>query len=70
MQYRTLTNKGRPFVALIRKIFFVLFFTAIVGCVKVSATCKVNTKNIEEDNLHNSLEECVDNPTINITKDF
>ena len=25
---------------------------------------------IEEDNLHNSLEECVDNPTINITKDF
>jgi hypothetical protein len=68
MQYRTLTNKGRPFVALIRKIFFVLFFTAIVGCVKVSATCKVGK--IEENNLHNSLEECRDNPTINITKDF
>ena len=68
MQYRTLTNKGRPFVALIRKIFFVLFFIAIVGCVKVSATCKVSK--IEENNLHNSLEECRDNPTINITKDF
>ena len=68
MQYRTLTNKGRPFVALIRKIFFVLFFTAIVGCVKVSATCKVSK--IEENNLHNSLEECRDNPTINITKYF
>ena len=68
MQYRTLTNKGRPFVALIRKIFFVLFFTAIVGCVKVSATCKVSK--IDENNLHNSLEECRDNPTINITKDF
>ena len=68
MQYRTLTNKGRPFVALIRKIFFVLFFTAIVGGVKVSATCKVSK--IEENNLHNSLEECRDNPTINITKDF
>ena len=68
MQYRTLTNKGRTFVALIRKIFFVLFFTAIVGCVKVSATCKVSK--IEENNLHNSLEECRDNPTINITKDF
>ena len=68
MQYRTLTNKGRPFLALIRKIFFVLFFTAIVGCVKVSATCKVSK--IEENNLHNSLEECRDNPTINITKDF
>ena len=68
MQYRTLTNKGRPFVALIRKIFFVLFFTAIVGCVKVSATCKVSK--IEENNLQNSLEECRDNPTINITKDF
>ena len=68
MQYRTLTNKGRPFVALIRKIFFVLFSTAIVGCVKVSATCKVSK--IEENNLHNSLEECRDNPTINITKDF
>ena len=68
MQYRTLTNKGRPFVALIRKIFFVLFFTAIVGCVKVSATCKVSK--IEENNLHNSLEECRDNPTINTTKDF
>ena len=68
MQYRTLTNKGRPFVALIRKIFFVLFFTAIVGCVKVSATCKVSK--IEENNLHNSLEECRDNPTINIIKDF
>ena len=68
MQYRTLTNKGRPFLAFIRKIFFVLFFTAIVGCVKVSATCKVSK--IEENNLHNSLEECRDNPTINITKDF
>ena len=68
MQYRTLTNKGRPFVALIRKIFFVLFFTAIVGCVKVSATCKVSK--IEENNLQNSLEECRDNPTLNITKDF
>ena len=68
MQYRTLTNKGRPFLAMIRKIFFVLFFTAIVGCVKVSATCKVSK--IEENNLHNSLEECRDNPTINITKDF
>ena len=68
MQYRTLTNKGRPFVALIRKIFFVLFFTAIVGCVKVSAPCKVSK--IEENNLHKSLEECRDYPTINITKDF
>ncbi len=68
MQYQTLTNKGRPFLALIRKIFFVLFFTAIVGCVKVSATCKVSK--IEENNIHNSLEECRDNPTINITKDF
>ena len=68
MQYVKMTNKGRPFVALIRKIFFVLFFTAIVGCVKVSATCKVSK--IEENNLHNSIEECVDNPTINITKDF
>ena len=68
MQYVKMTNKGRPFVALIRKIFFVLFFTAIVGCVKVSATCKVSK--IKENNLHNSLEECRDNPTINITKDF
>ena len=68
MQYVKMTNKGRPFVALIRKIFFVLFFTAIVGCVKVSATCKVSK--IEENNLQNSVEECRDNPTINITKDF
>ena len=69
MQYRTLTHKGgRILVASYMKIFFVLFFTILVGCVKVSATCSV--KDIDKENLHNSLEECADNPTLNISKDF
>ena len=46
-------------------LFLILF---LCSCVKVSATCKVSK--VEGNNLQNSLEECRDNPTINITKDF
>ena len=47
-------------------IFFVLFFVLLVGCVKVSVSCKVD--NIEE--IASAVEDCKEQPNMAITKEF
>ena len=53
-------------LALYTGIFFVLFFVLLVGCVKVSVSCKVN--NIEE--IASAVEDCKENPTMGIKGEF
>ena len=48
------------------KIFFVLFFVLLVGCVKVSVSCKVD--NIEE--IASAVEDCKEQPNMAISKEF
>ena len=47
-------------------IFFVLFFVLLVGCVKVSVSCKV--ENIEE--IASAVEDCKEQPNMAISKEF
>jgi hypothetical protein len=47
-------------------IFFVLFFVLLVGCVKVSVSCKV--ENIDE--IASAVEDCKEQPNMAITKEF
>ena len=47
-------------------IFFVLFFVLLVGCVKVSVSCKVD--NIEE--IASAVEDCKEHPNLAISKEF
>ena len=48
------------------KIFLVLFFTVLVGCVKVSVSCNVSkTKEIAS-----AVEDCKENPNMAISKEF
>ena len=53
-------------LALYTGIFFVLFFVLLVGCVKVSVSCKV--ENIEE--IASEVEDCKEQPNMAITKEF
>ena len=48
------------------KIFLVLFFVLLSGCVKVSIACKVD--NIDE--IASAVEDCKENPNMAITKEF
>jgi len=48
------------------KIFFVLFFVLLVGCVKVSVSCKVD--NVEK--IASAVEDCKEQPNMAITKEF
>jgi len=48
------------------KIFLVLFFVLLVGCVKVSVSCKVD--NIDE--IASAVEDCKENPNMAISKEF
>ena len=47
-------------------IFFVLFFVLLVGCVKVSVSCKVDK--VEE--IASAVEDCKEQPNMAITKEF
>jgi hypothetical protein len=47
-------------------IFFVLFFVLLVGCVKVSVSCKVD--NIDE--IASAVEDCKEQPNMAISKEF
>jgi hypothetical protein len=47
-------------------IFFVLFFVLLVGCVKVSVSCKV--ENIDE--IASAVEDCKEQPNMSISKEF
>jgi len=53
-------------IAFYMKIFFVLFFVLLSGCVKVSIACNVN--NIEE--IASAVEDCKENPTMGIKGTF
>ena len=59
-------NSAKAHSLLCMKIFFVLFFVLLVGCVKVSVSCKVN--NIEE--IASAVEDCKEQPNMAITKEF
>jgi len=48
------------------KIFFVLFFVLLVGCVKVSVSCKVD--NVEK--IASAVEDCKEQPNMAISKEF
>ena len=48
------------------KIFLVLFFTVLVGCVKVSVSCNVDK--VEE--IASAVEDCKENPNLGISKEF
>ena len=48
------------------KIFFVLFFVLLSGCVKVSVSCKVD--NVDE--IASAVEDCKENPTMGIKGEF
>jgi hypothetical protein len=58
-------------MVLYMRIFFVLFFvllvgTIVVGCVKVSVSCKVN--NLEK--IASAVEDCKEQPNMAISKEF
>ena len=53
-------------LALYTGIFFVLFFVLLVGCVKVSVSCKVD--NVEK--IASAVEDCKENPTMGIKGEF
>ena len=61
----TAKTQGKT-LAFYMKIFLVLFFVLLVGCVKVSIACKVN--NIEE--IASAVEDCKENPTMGIKGEF
>ena len=44
-------------------IFFVLIFTLLTGCVKLSVKCDIDT-------IDGALEQCTENPTVTLEKDF
>jgi len=48
------------------KIFLVLFFVLLSGCVKVSVSCKVD--NIDE--IASAVEDCKEQPNMAISKEF
>ena len=50
-------------MALYMKIFFVLFFLLISGCMKVSVRCGIDT-------IDGAIEQCTENPTVTLNKDF
>jgi len=53
-------------LAFYMKIFCVLFFVLLSGCVKVSVSCNVN--NIEE--IASAVEDCKEQPNMAISKEF
>ena len=53
-------------LAFYMKIFLVLFFVLLSGCVKVSVSCNVN--NIEE--IASAVEDCKEQPNMAISKEF
>jgi len=53
-------------VAFYMKIFLVLFFVLLVGCVQVSVSCNVDK--VEE--IASAVEDCKENPNMAITKEF
>ena len=44
-------------------IFCVLIFVLLSGCVKVSVKCDIDT-------IDGALEQCTENPTVTLEKDF
>jgi len=50
-------------MVLYMRIFFVLFFVLLVGCVKVSVSCKV-------DDIASAVEDCKEQPNMAISKEF
>ena len=50
-------------LALYTGIFLVLFFVLLVGCVKVSVSCKV-------DEIASAVEDCKEQPNMAISKEF
>ena len=53
-------------LAFYMKIFFVLFFVLLSGCVKVSIACKVD----KVDEIASAVEDCKENPTMGIKGEF
>ena len=53
-------------LALYIKIFFVLFFVLLSGCVKVSIACKVD----KVDEIASAVQDCKENPTMGIKGEF
>ena len=53
-------------IASYRKIFLVLFFVLLVGCVQVSVSCNVDK--VEE--IASAVEDCKENPNMAISKEF
>ena len=53
-------------LAFYMKIFLVLFFVLLVGCVKVSVSCNVDK--VEE--IASAVEDCKENPNMAISKEF
>ena len=59
-------NSAKAHSLLTLKIFFVLFFGLLVGCVNVSVSCKVSkTKEIAS-----AVEDCKEHPNMSISKEF
>ena len=50
------------------KIFLVLFFVLLVGCVKVSVGCDVS--NIDIKDRQAALEKCKENPNVTVKGEF
>ena len=55
-------------IAFYRKIFLVLFFVLLVGCVKLSVGCDIDT--IDIDNKKAAIEECKENPNVTVKGAF
>ena len=54
-------------MALYMKIFFVLFFVILSGCMKVSVRCDIDTI---DGAMRSTIEQCTENPTVTLNKDF
>jgi hypothetical protein len=61
--------KTRPLmVASYMKIFLVLFFVLLVGCVKLSVGCDIDK--IDMNNKQAALEKCKENPNVTVKGAF
>jgi len=61
-------NSAKTHSLLCMKIFFVLFFVLLVGCVKVSVGCEINDIDIKDKQA--ALEKCKENPNVTVKGEF
>ena len=60
-------TKGKT-LAFYMKIFLVLFFVLLVGCVKLSVGCDIDK--IDMNNKQAALEKCKENPNVTVKGAF